>query len=40
MGHHGNKGPTQFTVIKQWSSIAHWVPVDMLEKGYGHRFGL
>ena len=40
LGHHGNKDLTPGTVANQYASGAKWVPVEVLEEGYGQRFGL
>ena len=39
-GGHGNKGPTHEPEVNQCCSGAKWVPIEVLEKGYDHIFGL
>ena len=39
-GLHGNNDPTPGHEGYQCCSSAQWVPSEVLEEGYGHRFGL
>ena len=36
----GNKGLKHGTEVNQYCSGALWVPIEVLEDGYGHRIGL
>ena len=36
----GNKGLKYGTEVNQCCSGAQWVPIEVLEDGYGHRIGL
>ena len=40
VGGHGTKAPTHEPEVNQCCSGAKWVPIEVLEEGYGHRFGL
>ena len=37
---YGNKDPRHGTEVNQCCSGALWVPIEVLEDGYGHRIGL
>ena len=36
----GNKDLKHGTEVNQYCSGAQWVPIEVLEDGYGHRIGL
>ena len=40
VGGHDDKDLTDCTEAKQCYSGAKWVPIEVLEEGYGHSFGL
>ena len=39
-GLYGNKDLKHGTEVNQCCSGAQWVPIEVLEDGYGHRIGL